>query len=65
MKSSKYKPMFLGAFAGLLTASFFLVSIEFGDLDDWVRATIFAVCAWIGLRIASLLASRKKRENHE
>jgi len=57
--------MFLGAFAGLLTASFFLVSIEFGDLDDWVRATIFAVCAWIGLRIASLLASIKIKENQE
>jgi len=57
--------MFLGAFAGLLVASFFLVFIESGDMDDWVRATIFAVCAWIGLRIASLLASRKKKENQE
>jgi len=57
--------MFLGAFAGLLVASFFLVFIESGDMDDWVRATIFAVCAWIGLRIASLLASIKKKENQE
>jgi len=57
--------MFLGAFAGLLIASFFLVFIVSGDLDDWVRATIFAVCAWVGLRIASLLASRKKKENQE
>jgi len=57
--------MFLGAFAGLLTASLFLVLIETGDLDDWVRAIIFAVCAWVGLRIASLLASRKKKENQE
>jgi hypothetical protein len=65
MKNSNYKPMFLGAFAGLLVASFFLVFIESGDMDDWVRATLFAVCAWIGLRIASLLASIKKKENQE
>ena len=65
MKSSNYKPMFLGTFAGLLVASFFLVFIESGDMDDWVRATLFAVCAWIGLRIASLLASIKKKENQE
>jgi len=65
MKNSNYKPMFMGAFAGLLVASFFLVFIESGDMDDWVRATIFAVCAWIGLRIASLLASIKKKENQE
>jgi len=65
MKNSSYKPLFQGAFAGLLIASFFLIFIESVDLDDWVRATIFAVCAWIGSRIALLLASRKKRENHE
>ena len=65
IKNSNYKPMFLGAFAGLLIASFFLVFIVSGDLDDWVRATIFAVCAWVGLRIASLLASRKKKENQK
>ena len=65
MKNSNYKPMFMGAFAGLLVASFFLVFIESGDMDDWVRATLFAVCAWIGLRIASLLASIKKKENQE
>jgi len=38
MKKSKYKPMFLGAFAG---------------------------SAWLGLRVASLLASRKKQEDQQ
>jgi hypothetical protein len=29
--------MFLGAFAGLLVASFFLIFIDSGDMDGWVR----------------------------
>ena len=65
IKNSKYKPMFLGAFAGLLIASFYLVFTENGDMEDWERVTIFAACAWIGLRIASWLASRKKKENQD
>ena len=65
MKNSNYKPMFLGAFAGLLIASFYLVFIENGDMGDWERVTIFAACAWVGLRIASWLASRKKKENED
>ena len=63
IKNSKYKPMFLGAFAGLLIASFYLVFTENGDMEDWERVTIFAACAWVGLRIASWLASRKRKEN--
>ena len=54
--------MFLGAFAGLLIASFFLVFIEPGDMGDWKRVTIFAGCSWGGLRIVSLLASRRKKK---
>ena len=65
IKNSKYKPMFLGAFAGLLIASFYLVFTENGDMEDWERVTIFAACAWVGLRIASWLASRKKKENQD
>jgi len=65
IKNSKYKPMFLGAFAGLLIASFYLVFTENGDMEDWERVTIFAACAWVGLRIASWLASRKKKENED
>jgi len=42
MKKSKYKPMFLGAFAGLVVASFFLIFIDSGDMDEWVRVTLFA-----------------------
>ena len=62
IKNSNYKPMFLGAFAGLLIASFCLVFIEPGDMGDWERVTIFAGCSWGGLRIASLLASRRKKK---
>jgi len=65
IKNSNYKPMFLGAFAGLLIASFFLVFIQPGDMGDWERVTIFAACAWVGLRIASWLASRKKKQNQD
>jgi uncharacterized membrane protein YfcA len=65
MKSSKYKPKFWGAFVGLLIASFYLVFTENGDMEDWERVTIFAACAWVGLRIASWLASRKKKENQD
>jgi len=65
IKDSKYKPMFLGAFAGLLIASFYLVFTENGDMEDWERVTIFAACAWVGLRIASWLASRKRKESQE
>ena len=65
IKNSNYKPMFLGAFAGLLIASFFLVFIQPGDMGDWERVTIFAACAWFGLRIASWLASRKKKQNQD
>jgi uncharacterized membrane protein YfcA len=65
MKRSKYKPMFWGAFVGLLIASFYLVFTENGDMEDWERVTIFAACAWGGLRIASWLASRKKKENED
>jgi uncharacterized membrane protein YfcA len=65
IKNSKYKPKFLGAFAGLLIASFYLVFTENGDMEDWERVTIFAACAWVGLRIASWLASRKKKENED
>ena len=65
MKKSKYKPMFLGAFAGLVVASFFLIFIDAGDMDEWVRVTLFAGSAWLGLRVASLLASRKKQEDQQ
>ena len=65
MKISNYKPMFLGPFAGLLIASFFLVFIESRAMEDWVRVTIFVDCSWGGLRIASLLASRMKKENQK
>ena len=65
MMSSKYKPMFLGAFVGLLIASFYLVFIENGDMEDWERVTIYAACAWVGLRIASWLASEKRKENED
>jgi len=65
IKNSKYKPMFLGAFAGLLIASFYLVFTENGDMEDWERVTIFAACAWVGLRIASWLASEKRKENED
>jgi len=65
MMSSKYKPMFLGAFVGLLIPSFYLFFTENGDMEDWERVTIFAACAWIGLRIAPWLASRKKKENED
>ena len=57
--------MFGGAFVGLLIASFYLVFTENGDMEDWERVTIFAACAWVGLRIASWLASRKRKENQE
>ena len=57
--------MFWGAFVGLLIASFYLFFTENGDMEDWERVTIFAACAWIGLRSASWLASRKRKENQE
>jgi hypothetical protein len=65
IKNSNYKPMFLGAFAGLLIASFYFVFTENGDMGDWERVTIFAACAWVGLRITSWLASRKKKQNQD
>jgi len=65
MMSFKYKPMFLGAFVGLLIASFYLFFTENGDMEDWERVTIFAACAWVGLRIASWLASEKRKENED
>ena len=63
MKKSKYKPMFLGAFAGLVVASFFLIFIDSGDMDGWVRVTLFAGSAWLGLSVASLFAPRKTEED--
>ena len=65
MKNANYKPMFLGAFVGLLIASFYLFFTENGDMEDWERVTIFAACAWVGLRIASWLASEKRKENED
>ena len=65
MKKSKYKPMFLGAFAGLVIASFVLIFMDSGDIDGWVWVTLFAGSAWLGLMVISLLASRKKQEDQQ
>ena len=62
IKNSNYKPMVLGAFAGLLIASFYFVFTENGDMGDWERVTIFAACAWVGLRIAPGLHHERKNK---